>query len=153
MSKNAGILFACREGERWEVCLARRAIEPGYGLLTSTGGRVEAGETPLEAAFRETLEEWFGGHSAAPFEVLLSSYLPQGFNRARCRFHVQEYSSGWEFHTVLVTVERKFDPALLRLDWEYFAGSAAWYPVTALPGDVRRSLGEVVRYFGLDRTD
>lgn len=40
-----------------EVLLCRRAIEPRRGLWTLPGGFLENGETTLEGALRETLEE------------------------------------------------------------------------------------------------
>ncbi len=40
-----------------KVLLCRRAIEPRYGLWTLPGGFMENGESTLEAARRETLEE------------------------------------------------------------------------------------------------
>lgn len=40
-----------------KIVLARRSIEPGYGLWTFPGGFVDLGETPQEAAARETFEE------------------------------------------------------------------------------------------------
>lgn len=44
---------------RWEgkILLCRRAIEPQYGLWTLPAGFMENGETTVEAARRETLEE------------------------------------------------------------------------------------------------
>lgn len=39
------------------VLLARRAVEPGAGLWSLPGGKVEAGETLAEAAAREVKEE------------------------------------------------------------------------------------------------
>ncbi len=43
----------------WEdkILLCRRAIEPRHGLWTLPGGFMENGETTVEAAIRETLEE------------------------------------------------------------------------------------------------
>ncbi len=40
-----------------KVLIARRAAEPGRGLWSLPGGRVEAGETLVAAAQRELLEE------------------------------------------------------------------------------------------------
>lgn len=39
------------------VLLLKRAIKPGFGLWTFPGGYVELGESAVEAARRETLEE------------------------------------------------------------------------------------------------
>src|SRR5690606_33542718 len=39
------------------VLMCRRAIEPRYGLWTLPGGFLENGETTLEGAMRETIEE------------------------------------------------------------------------------------------------
>ena len=43
----------------WEDCvlLCKRAIEPRYGLWTLPGGFMENGDTAVEAAMRETMEE------------------------------------------------------------------------------------------------
>jgi mutator protein MutT len=45
----------------WEngLVLARRAIEPGYGLWVAPGGFVDVGETVEEAVVREVQEEVF----------------------------------------------------------------------------------------------
>jgi 8-oxo-dGTP pyrophosphatase MutT (NUDIX family) len=136
---NAGILFACRAEDHWEACLARRAIKHGTGLLTTTGGRVKPGETPRDAAFRETKEEWFGGRLAPDVEVQLEGFLPAGFRRDWSLHQVHRHADGWEFHTFLVLLARRFDPAVLTLDWESVPDSAAWFPANDLPGDVRWS--------------
>lgn len=39
------------------LLLVRRGTEPGRGLWSIPGGRLEAGETPAEGAAREVLEE------------------------------------------------------------------------------------------------
>ena len=50
-----GTLLVLREGGR--LHLIRRTKEPYAGLLALPGGKMEQGETPLEAARREMLEE------------------------------------------------------------------------------------------------
>jgi ADP-ribose pyrophosphatase YjhB (NUDIX family) len=40
-----------------KIVLVKRAISPGYGKWVVPGGFVDRGETPQEAAVRETLEE------------------------------------------------------------------------------------------------
>lgn len=55
--QNPNIVAGCipEWGER--ILLCRRAIEPRYGLWTLPAGFMENGETTLQAALRETLEE------------------------------------------------------------------------------------------------
>ncbi len=51
------IVGAIPEWEDGRILLCRRAIEPRHGLWTLPAGFMENGETTLEAAARETLEE------------------------------------------------------------------------------------------------
>ncbi|MCS3903382.1 ADP-ribose pyrophosphatase YjhB (NUDIX family) [Methylohalomonas lacus] len=50
----AGCLVEANDGR---ILLCRRAIEPRYGYWTLPAGFMELGETTIEAALRETLEE------------------------------------------------------------------------------------------------
>ncbi len=50
----AAAIVLIKEGK---VLLSRRAIEPRKGKWDVIGGFIEAGETPIDAAKRETLEE------------------------------------------------------------------------------------------------
>jgi len=51
------LVAGCLVIERKRVLLLRRGIEPEVGKWTFPGGFVDFGETPTEAAVRETLEE------------------------------------------------------------------------------------------------
>lgn len=55
--QNPKIVAGCLPVWEDKVLLCRRAIEPRYGLWTLPAGFMEQGETTLEAAMRETLEE------------------------------------------------------------------------------------------------
>lgn len=57
------------------VCLVRRAHDPGLGRWSFAGGFVDLGETPEEAALRETQEET-GCH--AVIEKLVGAYRSRG---------------------------------------------------------------------------
>ena len=50
----ATLLFVIRDGE---VLLIRKKRGLGAGKINGPGGRIEAGESPLEAAIREVQEE------------------------------------------------------------------------------------------------
>jgi mutator protein MutT len=51
------LVAGCLVVEKGRVLLLRRAIEPQLGRWTFPGGYVDLGETPAQAAARETLEE------------------------------------------------------------------------------------------------
>lgn len=55
--QNPKIVAGCIPIWEEKVLLCKRAIEPRYGLWTLPAGFMEMGETTLEAAQRETLEE------------------------------------------------------------------------------------------------
>ena len=54
---NPKVVAGCILGWEDRILLCRRAIEPRYGLWTLPAGFMENGETTLEAAAREALEE------------------------------------------------------------------------------------------------
>ena len=55
--QNPKIVAGCIPAWEDKVLLCRRAIEPRHGYWTLPAGFMELGETSLEAAVRETLEE------------------------------------------------------------------------------------------------
>ncbi len=59
--QNPKIVAGCIPEWGDKVLLCRRAIEPRYGLWTLPAGFMENGETTVEAAARETLEEATAG--------------------------------------------------------------------------------------------
>lgn len=59
-----------------ELVLLRRAIEPGYGFWAQPGGFLEADETAIEGAIRETREET--GLEVAPTGIVGLYSRPQG---------------------------------------------------------------------------
>ena len=67
----AGVIL--HDGGR--LCLVRRALPPGRGLWTFPGGFVDVGESPADAALRETTEET--GHTGA-IEGLVGVYPSEG---------------------------------------------------------------------------
>lgn len=55
--QNPKMVVGCIPEWGEEILLCRRAIEPRYGLWTLPAGFMENGETTVEAAARETMEE------------------------------------------------------------------------------------------------
>lgn len=55
--QNPKVVAGCIPEWEGKILLCRRAIEPRYGLWTLPAGFMENGETTVEAARRETLEE------------------------------------------------------------------------------------------------
>ena len=55
--QNPLVVVGCVPGYRGSILLCRRAIEPRRGFWTVPAGFMEIGETPGEAALRETWEE------------------------------------------------------------------------------------------------
>ena len=62
--------------ERGELILLRRAIEPGYGRWAQPGGFLEADETAIQGAIRETREET--GLEVVPTGIVGLYSRPQG---------------------------------------------------------------------------
>ena len=83
----------------WEkrILLCRRAIEPRYGLWTLPAGFMENGESTMQAAMRETLEEACAHvHIDALFSLVNVPYISQVHLFYRGRLHEPEFSSGVE---------------------------------------------------------
>jgi 8-oxo-dGTP diphosphatase len=67
---------------RGKMLVIKRAEEPHLGLWTFPGGIVEEGESPAEAAVRETLEE-VGLKVEIEDVFYVASYLPAELGRGR----------------------------------------------------------------------
>ncbi|VTS05639.1 NUDIX hydrolase [Tuwongella immobilis] len=135
----AGILFAWRGPDGWEVCLAKRSLEPDLGKWYCPGGGVKHGESPWDAATRETSEEWCNGDSVVQF---FGKYLPHPGIRSLAKQHVY-HSGGWSFTTYLLEVTEKFPPGMIHLNDEFLPDSAEWIAVGDL---VRLHEQDLLRY-------
>jgi 8-oxo-dGTP pyrophosphatase MutT (NUDIX family) len=80
-----------RGGGEPSVLLLRRAVEPGFGAWDLPAGYLDPGESPEEAALRETLEE-------AGLEVellgLAGVYHSPGANAVTCVYHARQTDPG-----------------------------------------------------------
>ena len=87
MARDSGIVLGAGTvvHRRGKMLVVKRARNPDRGLWAFPGGRVERGESPMEAAIRETREEvGLVVESEGLFEVV--TYLPsEGHGRLRSR--------------------------------------------------------------------
>jgi len=114
----------------WEdkILLCRRAIEPRHGLWTLPAGFMENGETTLEAAARETLEEANAQVDIGELYSLYNlPYISQVYLLFRARLLNLEFSPGVESLEVRLFSENDipwdalaFRPVLYTLQ-HYFA--------------------------------
>lgn len=83
----------------WEdrVLLCRRAIEPRYGLWTVPAGYMENGETTIQGAARETLEEANARvEVGALFALFNIPHISQVYMLFRARMLDADFSAGAE---------------------------------------------------------
>jgi 8-oxo-dGTP diphosphatase len=105
------LVFLLSDGR---VLLMRKKRGHGAGRINGPGGKIEAGETPLECAIRETIEE-------TGVRVLDAELA------ARLKF-VDLNAPQWFGH---IFVARRFEGR----PRETAEGDPAWYPVNDLPFD------------------
>ena len=79
------------------LLLCRRAIEPRYGYWTLPAGFMENGETVMQAALRETLEEAGAKVDVGePFSMISVPYVNQVHVFYLARLHALEFRPGEE---------------------------------------------------------
>jgi ADP-ribose pyrophosphatase YjhB (NUDIX family) len=95
--KNPKIVAGCIPEWEDRILLCRRAIQPRYGLWTLPAGYMEIGESTLQAAQRETLEEANARVEIQDLYMVINlSYANQVHLMYRSRLLDEEYSSGQE---------------------------------------------------------
>jgi len=95
--ENPKIVAGCLPVWKDEILLCRRAIEPRYGLWTLPAGFMENGETTVEAAERETLEEACATVSDSRLFALFSlPQINQVYMMFLSRLAEPEYAPGQE---------------------------------------------------------
>jgi ADP-ribose pyrophosphatase YjhB (NUDIX family) len=83
----------------WEdrILLCRRGIEPRYGLWTVPAGYMENGETTVQGAARETLEEANARVEVGPLFALFNiPHISQVYMLFRARMLDADFSAGAE---------------------------------------------------------
>lgn len=89
-----------------QILLCRRAIEPRYGLWTVPAGYMEIGESTLQAARRETLEEANANVEIIDLYMVINlPHVDQVYLMYRSRLLDGHYSSGPESLEVMLCEE------------------------------------------------
>ena len=95
--QNPKVVTGCLPIRDERVLLCRRAIEPRYGLWTLPAGFMELGETTMEAAIRETLEEANARVEVQDLYVVLNlPHVNQVFMLFRSELMDLDFSPGFE---------------------------------------------------------
>jgi ADP-ribose pyrophosphatase YjhB (NUDIX family) len=113
--ENPRMVVGCIIEEQGKLLLCKRAIEPRYGYWTLPAGFLEIGESTVQGAVRETLEE--AGASVqviAPYAHFDIPHIGQAYIFYRARMLTPEFSAGSE------SLEVKLVPPQ-EIPWEVLA--------------------------------
>jgi ADP-ribose pyrophosphatase YjhB (NUDIX family) len=95
--QNPRLVVGCIPEWEGRILLCRRAIEPRYGLWTVPAGYMENGETTLQGAARETLEEANARvEIGALFALFNIPHISQVYMLFRARLLDADFSAGAE---------------------------------------------------------
>lgn len=95
--RNPKVVTGCIPVWGDRILLCKRAIEPRYGLWTLPAGYMEIGESTLQAAARETLEEANARVEIEDLYMVINLiYVNQVYLMYRSRLLDEGYSSGKE---------------------------------------------------------
>jgi ADP-ribose/FAD diphosphatase len=95
--ENPRMVVGCIVEDGFNVLLCKRAIQPRHGYWTVPAGFLELGESTVQGAIRETLEE--AGASVqviAPYAHFDIPYIGQAYIFYRARMLSPEFSAGTE---------------------------------------------------------
>jgi len=94
---NPKIVTGCIVEWQDQILLCKRAIEPRYGLWTLPAGYMEVGESTVQAAQRETMEEANARVEIVDLYMVINlPYVDQVYMMYRSRLLEKNFSSGPE---------------------------------------------------------
>lgn len=129
---NPKIVTGCIVEWEDQILLCKRAIEPRYGLWTLPAGYMEVGESTLQAARRETMEEANAEVEIIDLYMVINlPYVDQVYMMYRSRLLQKNFSSGSESLEVGLYNERD-------IPWDQLAFPA---------------IRETLKYYYQDRTN
>ena len=130
----------------WEdqVLLCKRAIEPRYGLWTLPAGYMEVGESTLQAAKRETLEEANARVEVLDLYMVVNLiYVDQVYMIYRSRLLDHDFSPGRESLEVGLYMEKDIPWDLLA--FPVIRETLRYYYEDKKAGQFRIRTGEISR--------
>jgi ADP-ribose pyrophosphatase YjhB (NUDIX family) len=128
--QNPKVVVGCLPEWQDRILLCRRAIEPRYGLWTLPAGFLENGETLMNGALRETLEEADARVALGDLYTVISlPQINQVYMMFRCRL-----------------LDLRFGPGSESLDVRLFGESEVPWESIAF-----RTIARTLRNFFLDR--
>lgn len=142
--QNPKIVAGCIPEWENRVLLCRRAIEPRHGLWTLPAGFMELGETTLEAAVRETMEEANARVDVEDLYMVINlPHVDQVYMIFRSRLRDTNYFPGPESHEVEL-FERE------QIPWEELAfptirETLRYYYRDRDRGEFRQRSGDIIR--------
>lgn len=145
--QNPKIVVGCIPEWEDKILLCRRAIEPRLGLWTLPAGFMEKGETTVQAAVRETLEEAGAKVEVAALYTLFNlPHIDQVYLFYRSRLLGLDYTPGHESLEVELFSEQD-------LPWDQLAfrvihETLKLYFNDRLDGQYRTYVGDIVRIPG-----
>ena len=145
--QNPNIVAGCIPVWEDQVLLCKRAIEPRYGYWTLPAGFMELGETSLEAAIRETLEEANArGEVQGLYAVFNLPYVDQVYIMFRSRLLDLDFSAGEESQDVRLYREED-------IPWDEIAFTTVketlkFYFADRNKGKFRQHTGDVIKNEG-----
>ncbi len=145
--QNPKIVAGCIPEWEDKILLCRRAIEPRHGLWTLPAGFMEKGETTLQAAARETLEEAGARVEVGPLYTVFSlPHIDQVYLFYRGRLTDLDYAPGSE--SLEVDLFHEHVVPWGQLAFRVVRETLKLYYQDRLAGRFRTHVGDIVRMPG-----
>jgi len=143
--QNPKIVAGCIPEWDDQVLLCKRAIEPQYGFWTFPAGFMENGESTLQAAIRETMEEANARVKILDIYMIINlPHVNQVYMMYRSSLEDKKYDSGPE--SLEVELYREEDIPWDLLAFPVIKETLKYYYLDKKQGDFRFRTGEIVRH-------
>ncbi|MGK0297213.1 MAG: ADP-ribose pyrophosphatase YjhB (NUDIX family) [Gammaproteobacteria bacterium] len=145
--QNPKIVAGCIPVWDDQVLLCKRAIEPQYGFWTLPAGFMENGESTLQAAIRETMEEANARVKILDIYMIINlPHVNQVYMMYRSRMIDKNYASGSE--SLEVDLYKEEDIPWNLLAFPVIRETLKYYYMDRKQGEFRIRTGEILREAG-----